>query len=300
MHINIRGVKSNQQNLAHYLAEHALPEVVTLNETMLRGDKNIKINGYYCAARREPIGMSGKHGSMILVREAISDVVELDFLKTQFHDEVIGIEILGKNGQQGLNIVTYYNPPGNKVNPGIFCNSLYRNTNTIFWGDVNCKNLTWGSNFTDPLGLHLADTLEDNNWIVLNDGSKTRIDPRSGKEEALDIIACQPSILKMKPKIHVGDCIGSDHLPIHCSLEYGERHSKDPIFFRNVSQIDHTRFKELVMDQVSSLPVNLRSAKDLDTIAYTLSSVLKQAFEDTCPLTKNTKTENQCRLIYLT
>ena len=84
MHINIRGVKSNQQNLAHYLAEHALPEVVTLNETMLRGDKNIKINGYYCAARREPIGMSGKHGSMILVKETICEVVELDFFRRSY------------------------------------------------------------------------------------------------------------------------------------------------------------------------------------------------------------------------
>ena len=67
IHINIRGVQSNKQNLEHYLAENSFPEIVTLNETMLRGDKNIKINGYYCASRKEPIGLSGKHGSMILV-----------------------------------------------------------------------------------------------------------------------------------------------------------------------------------------------------------------------------------------
>ena len=53
-----------------------------MKETMLRGDKSINIKGYYCAARREPIGMSGKHGSMIVVRESIRNVVELDFLKT--------------------------------------------------------------------------------------------------------------------------------------------------------------------------------------------------------------------------
>ena len=43
IHINIRGVQSNKQNLEHYLAENSYPEIVTLNETMLRGDKNIKI-----------------------------------------------------------------------------------------------------------------------------------------------------------------------------------------------------------------------------------------------------------------
>ena len=106
IHINIRGVQANKQNLEHYLVENHLPEIVTLNETMLRGDKNITINGYYCAARREPNGMSGKHGSMILVKEAIKDVVELDSLRTQFQEEVIGIELLGKDGHPRLNVVT--------------------------------------------------------------------------------------------------------------------------------------------------------------------------------------------------
>ena len=75
IHVNIRGIKANKDNLEHYLEEHQYPEVVTLNETMLRGDKGISIKGYYCAARRKPIGMSGKHGSMILVRETIGNVV---------------------------------------------------------------------------------------------------------------------------------------------------------------------------------------------------------------------------------
>ena len=83
MHVNIRGVKSNKCNLEHYLEEHNFPEIVTLNETMMSKNKGIKIQGYYCAARREPTGLSGKHGSMILVRDTISDVVELDFLLFQ-------------------------------------------------------------------------------------------------------------------------------------------------------------------------------------------------------------------------
>ena len=81
--VNIRGVQSNKQNLEHYLAEHHYPEIVTLNESMIGGNRDIRINGYYCAARRDPTGMVGKHGSMILVKDTIGDVIELDFLKTQ-------------------------------------------------------------------------------------------------------------------------------------------------------------------------------------------------------------------------
>ena len=131
MHVNIRGVKSNKFNLEHYLEEHSFPEIVTLNETMLRGDKTINIKGYYCAARKEPIGMSGKHGSMILVRDTVQDVVELDNLRTNFNEEVIGIEVLGNESRPALNIVTYYNPPGNRINPGIFCRSTYNKNSTF-------------------------------------------------------------------------------------------------------------------------------------------------------------------------
>ena len=80
IHINIRGIRANKTNLEHYLGENNYPEIVTLNETMLNRDKGIKIKGYYCAARRESTGMSGKHGSMILVQETIDDVVELEFV----------------------------------------------------------------------------------------------------------------------------------------------------------------------------------------------------------------------------
>ena len=102
VHINIRGLNSNKQNLEHYLGESNYPEIVTLNETMMNKNKGIKIQGYYCAARREPTGLSGKHGSMILVRDTILDVVELDFLLTQFQEEVIGIEIKGNPVQPHL------------------------------------------------------------------------------------------------------------------------------------------------------------------------------------------------------
>ena len=285
IHVNIRGVNANKSNLEHYLEEHNLPEIVTINQAMLRGDKTVKIKGYYCAARREPVGMSGKHGSMILVKETIQDVVELDFLLTQFQEEVIGIEIKGTRSQPGLNIVTYYNPPGNRVNPGIFCRSLYNNSyGTIFTGDLNCKHLAWGSSHTDPLGDHLLDTLNDQDWIILNDGAKTRIDPKSGKEEVLDLIVCTPNILHFSPGFHVGDCIGSDHLPLHCSLKRDGHHSRNPIYYRKISQMDCTRFKNIIESRVALLPEKFETARELDRIADMLPSLVKDAYEEACPL----------------
>ena len=284
IHLNIRGVRANKENLEHYLGEYNHPEIVTMNETMLSRDKNIVIKGYYCAARREPIGMSGKHGSLILVKETIKDVVELDFLKSQFQEEIIGIEIKGNKERPGLNIVTHYNPPGNRINPSIFQNSLYSNSATIFTGDLNCKNLAWGSNSTDTPGSDLLDVLDDQNWIVLNDGSKTRIDPRNGNEEVLDLIIGNSAATRMKPEFFVGDDVGSDHLPLHCDLTFGNPKPDNPVFYRNVSQMDNTRFKELINEKVSLLPQNFETARELDRIADDLPNVVKEAFEAACPL----------------
>ena len=238
IHVNIRGVQSNKQNLEHYLGEHNYPEIVTLNETMLNMGKSIKINGYYCAARREPTGMSGKHGSMILVKDTIQDVIELEFLKAQFQEEVIGIEIKRNINRPGLNVVTYYNPPRNRTNPGIFQRTNYNGNHTLITGDLNCKHHAWGSNSIDPQGTDLAMTLEDHDWIILNDGSKTRADPRSGKEEVLDLVVCTPSTINMKPEVFVGDDVGSDHYPLHCTLTFGNHCPKNPIYTRKLSQLN--------------------------------------------------------------
>ena len=110
VHLNIRGVRSNKRNLERYLALNNYPEIVTLNETKLGTAIKFEQQGYYCATRREPTDKGGKHGSMIMVRDTIGDVVELDELRIRFRDEVIGIEIKGNTSRPSFNVVTYYNP----------------------------------------------------------------------------------------------------------------------------------------------------------------------------------------------
>ena len=112
------------------------------------------------------------------------------------------------------------------------------------------------------------------------------MDPISGKEEVLDLVVCSPIVLGWNPEFMVGDCIGSDHLPLHCSIQYDSPHSENPIFYRKVSQIDCTRFKEIIESRVNHLPENYESARDLDLIADTLPVIVREAFEEACPLKK--------------
>ena len=286
VHINIRGVRANKRNLEHFLDENNRPEIVTLNETKLGRRVEFKIDGYYCASRREPTDLGGKHGSMILVRDDIDDVTELDFPQTQFSHEVIGVKILGKNRRPGLNVVTYYNPPGIGTDPAIFGRNLYRCKRTIFTGDLNCKHTAWGSNSTDLQGIELLNTLHDQNWTFLNDGSKTRYDPRNGKEEVLDLVICSEDVLRYGPRFEILEDVGSDHYPILTTLVFDHHQQKNPIFTRKVSQIDETRFKGIINEKILLIPETFETARDLDRIAKQLPDVVRHAYEQACPLKK--------------
>ena len=90
---------------------------------------------------------------MILFREDIPDVVEIEEVKTMFrNDEVIGIRIKGNNDIPAISVLTYYNPPSNHVNKRIIMYANDQRGYCIITGDLNCKNLTWGSNKTDAFG----------------------------------------------------------------------------------------------------------------------------------------------------
>ena len=271
-------------NIQNYLEENSYPEIICLNETKLGKKIDFQIDGYFCGARREPTDCGGKHGSMILVKNDI-EVIELDFLHDQFREEVIGIEICGIAGRPAFNVVTYYNPPGQKVNPKIFDKSMFAGKKTLISGDLNCKNKTWGSNSTDNLGTHLKGVIDDENWIVLNDGSKTRCDPITGREEVLDIIMCSPNMTNYNPSFFVGDDVGSDHYPIHIGLSFGYHRSKNPIYYRNPAQTEWPLFRDLVNQEICNLR-EPQSREDLDIVAGKLTSLVKEAYEASCPLRK--------------
>jgi hypothetical protein len=84
VHVNIRGARANKENLMHHLSENDFPEIVTLNETKLGSKTRFDLPGYYSASRREVSEKGGVHGSMILVRDDIQDVVEIENFRTDF------------------------------------------------------------------------------------------------------------------------------------------------------------------------------------------------------------------------
>jgi hypothetical protein len=175
VHLNVRGARSNKRNLEAYLAEMNLPEIVCLNETKLPFNKKFEIEGYIISARREHSSLGGSRGSMILTRQDLKNVIEIEEAKELFkYDEVFGIKIKHTASRPGIKIFSYYNPLLCMPNIKVFQYISALQGHCILTGDLNCKNTAWGSTKSDNRGNELLDILSVNNLIVYNDMSKTR------------------------------------------------------------------------------------------------------------------------------
>ena len=294
LHLNIRGARSNKENLMKYISDNEYPEIITLNETKLGSSTRFELTGYECASRYETSDKGGCHGSMILVRSDIKNIIEIEDVREKFPcDEIIGIEIKGLRNSPSIKVFTHYLPP--KSNPkGAILEYIQRQKgNCVITGDFNCKNMAWGSSKTDTPGSDLLDQIQSNSLFILNDGSQTRCDPYSGKEEALDLIISNFAAMSFYKEFWVGEEIGSDHYPLHSVFQFGVKKSdfQQPQK-RHIEKTDWKAFK----DYISAWPPmdDCQTSKDIDTAVDVITHQIQDSFFRACPL-QNMRKPAKCK-----
>ena len=293
LHLNIRGARANKSNLLKYLSDCNFPEIVTLNETKLGSGIQYDLPGYNCAARKEKSHNGGAHGSMILVRSDLNDISEIEEIEGRFpQNELLGITIKSSNRRPELKVFTYYIPPNTPPNPQILEFVGKQRGNCILTGDLNCKNRIWGSTKTDSNGQELHDQIQTNGLFILNDGSKTRCDPVSGKEEALDIIISNRDAVSIFRNFWVGDDTGSDHYPIHTILQFKNNQNEQKGQEQRVEWTDWKAFQQKML----SLPSlsTCTTSNDIDWTVEIITKQITQAFNTACPL-RDKKGPAKCR-----
>ena len=278
VHLNVRGIRANRENLINYIQEKEFPHILTINETKMGSDQSIFIPNYDCVAQKG----NRPHGSMIFKRKDILNVNALESLD-HFNEEVIGIRLNGDNSRPVINIITYYNPPGNMVNPDILDTCQRQRGRTVVTGDFNCKNICWGSTKTDAQGRALLQTLNDHCLITLNDGSKTRYDPVTGKEQVLDLTICNSLMARNFVTWQVDEDIGSDHFPIRAIFSIGSV-TQRATTYRNVKDTDWEDFQNRLIE-VNQLP--LTTAQEVENAVAALTAHILNAYHEACPLKTN-------------
>ena len=286
VHINIRGATANKNNLENYLSEHNWPEIITLNETKLGSTTRFDLGGYKCVSRREAAQTGGSRGSMILVRDDIDDIVEIGDAKKHFlNDELIGIEIRETSERPAIKIFTYYNPPKNYVNVNIINYIDAQKGVCVLTGDLNCKNTSWDSSKSDCYGEALQDAIDKSQLYVCNDGSPTRCDPFSGKEEVLDLIIHSFDAFAFFQAFKVGDDVGSDHFPIHATYQFKAKAATTKVKERRIENTNWEQFKSELTSSTSNFSVGTNICKEeIDEAVEAISNHITSSFNAACPL----------------
>ena len=88
----------------------------------------------------------------------------------------------------------------------------------ILMGDFNAKHNLWGGNLCDRWGNLVEELIDNNDLVIMNDGSPTRYDVYHNSTSAIDLTLCS-SAIRLDYLWSVNqDLHGSDHWPI--LLEY--------------------------------------------------------------------------------
>mgnify|MGYP004573409177 CR=1 FL=1 len=154
---------------------------------------------------------TNRGGAGILVHKSIQHrllQVENDF-------DTIGIEIISK---LKCNIYSSYIPPNQNFNI-LNLERVFQNyhCHSLITGDFNARHNDWGSPINNSKGNTLSKFINQNNLILLNDGSPTHFSTHNTFTH-LDITISTSAL-----KIHcdwtiLNDLYGSDHFPIKTTL----------------------------------------------------------------------------------
>jgi hypothetical protein len=289
IHVNIRGIRANKQNLFEFLRRRDYPEIVTINETKLNNSVPFSLDKYLVAARHD--SSHGHHGSLILVKNNVNNLVSIDCFQ-DLESEVIAVKINGTGHIPTFNVCTYYNPPKHYTDDKVFDRLKNLSGPTFLLGDLNCKNEFWGSTKDDKYGNKLLQSLNDNMLVVLNNGDKTRCNPFTGKEETLDLAVCNTEALNYFSEFHTEGDVGSDHIPIILTLSLNS--AKTTQDYRKIEDTDWGIFKSLLKDITINQPT---TTEEVDSLLQRIVTAISLSFQTACPLKKR-KTNSKSSFTY--
>ena len=277
---NVNGLRARKTELEQYLSE-CKPHIVLLNETKLCGKSFPRFAGYQVAAARDRTAEKTQGGgTAILVSKSVtfSDI-------SPDMDDLVAIETVV--GSSKYAVICYYCPPdGRDLNSGMLEQFVLQHERVIIAGDLNAKHQYFGSKSTDARGEQLFDLVERHSLIVANDPDQmTRHDVSTGNSDLIDYLIVSKSVAARAVECYVGECIGSDHLPVHLSIQLSCQiktvRSKQ---VRILAKCDWAVFSDKLSESSSGCSsVALNSEAAIDERCDEIRQSITQAIDLACP-----------------
>ena len=210
---NARSIRSNKGDLERFMFINKI-QIGLVCETWLKRDSQFSFPHYNIIRRDRADGYGGV---AVLVSSSLPFQV-LNPVVTSPSIECVGVSVtINKNLK--YNYYSLYKPPQGEVNPvdwQIFFQALKRPF--VLCGDFNAHHTSWGGSSIDRQGLKLLQAIEDENLIIVNDGSPTRMTAPNISASAIDLCIVSDTLAPLIDWQVSDDLLGSDHFAIVISL----------------------------------------------------------------------------------
>ena len=218
MQWNSRGVLNKKGDLQNISDDY---DILLLSETFLKPGKNFVLKNFNLIRADR---LSNRGGGLAI---AIRTGINFSRISSIFNDEnsleTLSISINSSEGE--LLIVSVYRVPASdniilSNTWSILLNSIsVINSNSVFiGGDFNSHHSSWGSSHNCTNGAELCSSLDQSNFICLNDGRETFASRPGQSPSVLDLSFLTPNLYTNCSWDVWGDAMGSDHFPVVTSL----------------------------------------------------------------------------------
>ena len=289
-HHNIRSIKHNHTDLLAFLEDHS-PDIMTFNETWLKKGMKYDIPEYKIF-RNDRTSQTRKRGGgiAIAVKEnlAYQEIDDIQ-LTAPTNNEQLTIAIR-TDDKKTLFISTIYCPKGSpsiELIEGL----LDGRENVVLTGDFNSKHQDLGNDKQDKSGHDLVEVTRKLGMTLINAGTPTYRNDKTGKDDVNDLIFISPSLFPCYKEFWVGEDLGSDHSVItgvlYCTPVVNRRPDRTIRLYHKANWKDINDIIMAKMDN-SSLDMENATIQDIDTYVDKLTTTITSTVNDKVP-TKSIK-----------
>lgn len=147
---------------------------------------------------------------------------------------------------------------------------------TLITGDFNGHHTNWSSK-TDARGLQLFDSIFENNYVALNDGTSTRVKLVNGilQSTSPDLtIASLDLAMKFSWQV-MNENLGSDHLVLKIKTEINTINTCKTK--RNYKRAEWVKYREIIKEKVHVLDIQTDNQKAYDNFIEVLNTAADQS-----------------------
>ena len=243
-HINATSIIKHRDEL---LARFSLFDVISVNETNLKSERQFSLKGYN-VYRNDRVGKSGG-GVLLAVKQHIK-CREL-LCKTSKENEMIAVQLETKRFKP-IVVASIYVPPRAKLNIDLFHEIHDINNDCIIVGDLNAALIQMGSRRTNAKGKQLQELINEGLLNCIDDVSTTF--EKNDYEEKLDWILASQPLFSFISNVETHPTLGmlSGHKPLTFEINIAtEAKTPSPRIVFNFKRADWKTYRHTLDDKLN-------------------------------------------------